>query len=154
MSDRWTSLVIFVILIIFLLWVWSRWKGKGRGTSRLQSAINMISDVNENLKLMEQRRVNPQLTKKFKTGAWNAYQDKLDYLEPETVTSLKETFTLINEFNTEIEIAKKSSSADTLQTMPLDKLKEPLDKSKEGLVKWLRANIQSETISRRGLWGF
>jgi hypothetical protein len=38
--------------------------------------------------------------------------------------------------------------------MSLDKLKVPLTKSKEGMVKWLRGNLQSETQTRRGLFGF
>ena len=154
MPENMTGYIIFAVLIIVLIWVWSRWRHRGGGTSRLQSAINMISDVNENLKLLEQRRINPQSTRKFKTGAWRAYQDKMDYLEPETFTSLKDSFTLIEEMNAEIEVARKSNSTDSLRDIPLDKLRDPLTRSKQGLVKWLRENLQSESINRRGLFGF
>jgi hypothetical protein len=154
MNDRWSMLLILVLLGVALIWIWSRWKGKGRGSNRLQSAINLIADVNENLKLIEQRRITPQSTKKFKTGVWKVNQDRLDFLDPETITSLTEAFKLIGESNNEIEVAKKGGSIEVLQNLPLDKIKTPLTKGKEGLVKWLRANLQSEMMSRRGLFGF
>ena len=150
--ESWLSWVIFAVLIGFLLWTLTR--RRGRGTPRLQTAIAVISDVNENLKVLETRQANPQSTKKFKTGAWKAYQDKLDFLDPATVASLKESSTLIEEFNQRIESARKTRSMATLQDMPLDKLKEPLSKSKEGLVQWLKANLQEEMKpTRRGCLG-
>jgi hypothetical protein len=152
MAENWTSYLIFAALIIILLWTLTR--GRKRGTPRLQSAINLISDVNDNLKILENRLINPQSAKKFKMGAWRAYQDRLDFFEADTLNALKETYTIISEMNEKIEIARKSQSLSTLQDLPLETLKEPLAKSKEGMVKWLRANLQAETQTRRSLFGF
>jgi hypothetical protein len=152
MAENWTSYIIFIAVILILIWILTR--TRKRTTPRLQSAINMIADINENLKILETRRINPQSPKKFKTGAWRAYQEKLDFIEAETLIALKETYTLINEMNEKIEIAKKSQSLATLQALPLDKLKDPLTKSKEGMMSWLRANLQAETLTRRNLFGF
>ena len=150
--DNWLSWVIFVVLIGFLLWTLTR--RRGRGTPKLQTAIGVISEVNDDLRILETRQANPQSNKKFKAGAWKTYQEKLDFLDPATVASLKESFTLIEEFNQRIESAKKTKSLATLQDMPLDKLKEPLAKSKEGLVVWLKANLQEEMKpTRRGCLG-
>jgi hypothetical protein len=67
---------------------------------------------------------------------------------------LQESFTIIEDFNTKIEAANKSYSPEVLQEISLDKLKEPLMKSKQGLVVWLKANLQTEMQSRRSMWGF
>jgi hypothetical protein len=152
MAENWTSYILFVALILILIWTLTR--TRKRSTPRLQSAIGMISDINENLKILETRRLDPQSPKKFKTGSWRVYQDRLDYFDAETLTALKETYTLIGEMNEKIEIAKRTQSLSSLQELPLDKLKEPLAKSREGMVKWLRANLQTETQSRRNLFGF
>jgi hypothetical protein len=152
MAGDWTGYLIFAALIIALLWAVTR--GRKRSTPRLQSAMNMIFDVNENLKLLETRRINPQSPKKFRTGAWRIYQDKLDFFGAETLAALKETYTIIYDMNLKIEVAKKSQSLNTLQDLPLDKLKEPLAKSKDGMVDWLKANLQAESQSRRSLFGF
>jgi hypothetical protein len=151
-ENNWTSYIIFIALILILIFILFR--TRKRSTPRLQSAIGMISDVNENLKILETRRMNPELPKKFKTGAWKAYQDRLDYFEAETLKALTESYKLINEMNEQIEVARKTQSLSTLKDLPLDKLKEPLAKSKEGMVNWLRANIQAESQSRRNLFGF
>jgi hypothetical protein len=153
MENNWTSYIIFIAVILMLLWVLFRTR-KRSSTPRLQSAIGMISDINENLKILETRRLNPESPKKFKTGSWKAYQDSLDYFEPETLKALTETYKLIKEMNERIEIAKKTQSLSTLKDLPLDKLNEPMVKSKEGMVRWLRANIQAESQSRRNLFGF
>jgi hypothetical protein len=152
MAGDWTSYLIFAVLIIILLWTLTR--GRKRGTPRLQSAIHLISDINDNLKILENRRIDPQSNKKFKTGAWRAYQDRLDFFETDTLNALKETYTIIDEMNVKIEIAKKSQSLSTLQDLPLEKLKEPMAKSKEGMVKWLKANLQAETQTRKSMFGF
>jgi len=152
MAENWTSYIIYIALILILIFTLTR--TRKRSTPRLQSAIGMIADINENFKILETRRINPQSPKKFKTGAWKAYQDRLDYFESETLTALKETYNLINEMNERIEIARRSQNLSTLQDLPLDKLKEPMSKSREGMVKWLRANLQAETQTRRNLFGF
>ncbi len=153
MGRDWTSIIILAIIVIALIWFIGR-RGK-RGTPKLQVMLGLISDVNDNIKLLETRRINPQSTKKFRGRSWKAYQDKLDFLDATTVNTLKETFNLVSDFNEQIELAKKSQTTATLQELPLDKLKQPLTKSKEVLVQWLRANLQTELgPTRRNTWGF
>jgi hypothetical protein len=152
MADNWSWFIVLIALILILIWVLTR--TRKHAPPRLQSAIGMISDINENQKILETRRIDPQSPKKFKTGAWKAYYEKCDYFDAETLAALKETYTLINDMNLKIEIAKKTQSLETLKELPLDKLKDPLTKSKDGMVKWLRDNLQTETQSRRNIFGF
>jgi hypothetical protein len=146
------SYIIFAAAIILLIWIWMR--NRNKETPRLQAAIGTISTVNDNIKILEIRRTEPHSPKKFKTGRWQSCQDHMDFLDPETVTALKDSFTIIADFNAKIEAAKKSDSLATLQELPLDKLKDPLYKSKQGLVVWLKANLQTEIKTRKGMFGF
>ncbi len=155
MSGNWSSILIFVLIIGVLLWWLGRRGGGRRGTQKLQAAIGLISNVNDNIKILGIHRAEPQSTKKFRDGSWKVHQDKLDFLDTATVNALKETFSLVSDFNEKIGLAKKTKTTATLQELPLDKLNEPLAKSKEGLVQWLKANLQSEMGStRRNTWGF
>ena len=113
----------------------------------------LLADINNNLKVME-IRLNDHLSKKnFKTGNWKFYQEKMEFLGPETVTAINEAFTTSEEFRTKIDIARKSNNLASLQDLPIDKLKEPLTRSKKGVVDWLRTNVQTEMqADRRRSW--
>ena len=148
------SLILFVAVIVLLIWFVLR--GRKRGESpRLQVVIALIATVNDNLRIMETHRIDPRSTKKFRDGPWKSYGDRLDFLDAVTTAAMKESFTLISDFNAAIDSAKKDKNPAILQGLPLEKLKEPLAKSKEGLATWLRLNLQSEMQrSRRGPFGF
>ncbi len=146
------SLILFVAVIVLLIWFVMR--GRRREGPKLQVALAMIANVNDNLKIMETHRIDPLSTKKFKAGAWKSYSDKHDFLDAHTVPALKESFNLIAEFNNTINSAKKDKNPAILQGLPLDKLKDPLSRSKDGLVLWLRANLQTEMRHGRGPLGF
>lgn len=146
------SLILFIVVIIVLIWLVTR--RRGRDSPRLQVAIALIADINDNLKIMENHRIDPASIKKFKDRSWKAYQEKLDFMDVPTALAIKECFSLISEINEKIDVARKSQSPAILQELPLEKLRESISKSKEGLVAWLRANLQSEMRSRRGPFGF
>jgi hypothetical protein len=151
MTGDW-SITLFVIVIALIIWFFTR--RRGRESPRLQVAIALIANVNDNLRIMETHRIDPQSTKKFKDGAWKGYGDRLEFLDVPTAAALKDSFAIISEFNEKIESAKNTRSTIVLRDLPLEKLKEPLAKSKEGLVQWLRANLQDEMRTRRGPFGF
>ena len=66
MSD-WQSYIIFAAIIILLFWILTRGRRRGGSSGRLQTAIAVISNVNDNLKIMENHITNKESTKKFKT---------------------------------------------------------------------------------------
>ena len=151
MNRDW-SIILLVILIIILVWLFTR-RGR-RDSPRLQVAIALIADVNDNLKILENHRIDPASTKKFRDRSWKAYQEKLDFMDASTSLAIKDCFTLISEVNEKIDIARRNKSPATLQELPLEKLRELLAKSKDGLVSWLRVNLQSEMRTRHGPFGF
>ena len=153
MSGDWSSWVIFAIIIILAFWLFSR--GRRRSSSpRLQVAINMISIVNDNLKILERHITDKEYTKKFKTVEWNIYKEKLEFLGEATVNALNESNTIMTEFNEAIESARKNRNTTLLQGINFEKLREPLSRGKAGLAQWLRVNIQKELPGRGGLFGW
>jgi hypothetical protein len=149
-SGSWQDYV-FIILLLGVL-VWSMTRRKRAGNSPGDAAIGILGDVNMNLKLLDERMTNYNSKKKFQTGSWKLYRNKLTFLDPTLFSSISESFTLAEDFNSRIDSARKNKIMATLQDMPLEKMRGPLNKSKEGLTTWLRTSYQSEaqTNQRRG----
>jgi hypothetical protein len=110
--------------------------------------------VDSDLKIVEARMSDPQSKKKFQTSAWKSYKEKLTFLDANTTSALNTAFDMAEEFNSRIDVARKSNSLATLQDMPVEKLKAPLTTGKEGLVAWLKRSVDTEQQSNRGCRGF
>jgi hypothetical protein len=146
--------VLVIVIVLLLLWTFSR-RRKPR-SSKLDSTIAVLSDIDYNLKVTD-IRINDKLSKKnFKIDNWRFYKDRLEFLDAEVLTSLTEAFTLAEEFKNKINTAKKNNTLETLQDMQVERLKEPLTRSRKGLVAWLKANVNAEmqTNTRRNWLGF
>jgi hypothetical protein len=126
------------------------------GNTSLDAAAGILSNINANLKILEERQTNWQSKKKFQTSGWKMYKNKLEFLDPTLLTAINESFTIAEDLNSRIDSARKNRAMATLQDMPLEKLRAPLTKSKEGLTIWIRTNYQAETQNnqRRGCSGF
>jgi hypothetical protein len=145
--------IILIILIIGLL-AWSVTRRRRPINDNLGIVVVLITDIDQNLKIVETTRNNYQSAKQFKNGVWRRYQGKLAFLEPSVTSLLNETFTLVEDLNARIQSAKKSKTFTTLQDMPLDKASELLNKSREELVNWLRSSDAAKAQStRRGCMG-
>ncbi len=146
--------IIVIAIAILLIWWFAR---RGRSsTAKLDMTIGVLSDVNTNFRIMETRLTDKLSKKKFHVSNYRVYKDKLEFLDPTVTASLNEAFTIAEDFNTKIEVAKKSNNMSSLQELPLENLREPLTKSKQGLVTWLKANVQTELQNnkRRNFLGF
>jgi hypothetical protein len=155
MTNDWPSYLIFAVIILLAIWVYSRGRRrKGVNSPKMQTIMGAISLVDDNLKIFEKHRTDNQSTKKFKTIEWVFYKDKLDIIDPDSLVSLNQAFALMEGFNEKIEIARKSKDTAILQGLPIESLKEPLYKGRQGLAQWLKANIMTETAGRRGPFGF
>jgi hypothetical protein len=152
-STDWSSWIIFAVVIFALFWVLTRSRSKGTNT-RLQTVINAISNVNDNLRIMEIHRINKESIKKFKTLDWDIYKTRLSFLDEQTADALKTSYSMMNGFNEKIETARKTKSTGILQEIQIDNLNELLTKGKQGLAAWLRENINKEMSTRRGILGF
>jgi len=141
----------FVILAIIALLVFNIFLKRRRGErTPLEIAVSLLSEVNLNQKLVEVFQFHLRVTK-FKTGSWKRNKTKLDFLDQPLQTALADAFSMAERFNQDIDAAKKHKSTTYLSGIGVDKLKEPLAKSKQGLEEWLQANMGTQQLSgRRG----
>ena len=128
-------LVPVIIFILFNVFFRKRQEQK----RRLGVVRSLLSEINYNQKLMEAFLFQWQ-ARKFKTGNWKRNRDKMDYIDQGLHATLAGAYEIAEEFNKEIDAAKKHKSASYMASIQVDRLKEPLAKSKQGLEEWLQLN--------------
>ena len=106
---------------------------------RLSVARSLMSEIDYNQKLIDAFSMQWQ-TKKFKTATWKRNKNKMDYIDPGLRYTLADAYEIAEEFNREIDTAKKHQSTSYLAGIRVDRLSEPLAKSKQGLEEWLQLN--------------
>jgi hypothetical protein len=149
----WTSWILLAVVIVALFWILGRGRRRGGTSPNLESAIRLMSNINDNLKIMRMHMADRTSTKKFKTLDWSVFESKAGFLDQPTVDALKSSYYTMNELNTKIDDARRTKNTALLQELPVDKLNEPLTAAQQGVQKWLRDNIQTEMSSRRGIFG-
>ena len=130
------SYLVPVIILILVNVVFRKQKEQKR---RLEVVKSLLSEIDYNQKLMEAFSFRWQ-TKKFKTRNWKKNKDKMDYIDQSLHATLASAYGIAEEFNREIDAAKKYKSASYLASIQVDRLKEPLAKSRQGLEEWLQLN--------------
>lgn len=119
----------------------------------MEAAANLLADINRNQKLANDFQFNLKV-KKFSIGSWQRNQKKMDFLDEPLKANLASAFSMAAEFNRDIDLARKSKSSAYLSGLGVDKIREPLVKSKQGLEEWFRANAGKQPpFRRRGLFG-
>lgn len=107
----------------------------------------LLSEIEYNQKLIESLSMQLQ-TKKFKTATWDKNKDKIDYIEDKGLYSiLAGAYEIAAEFNREIDAAKKHKSTSYLVGIKAERLREPLERSKQGLQEWLELNKGEKKIA-------
>ena len=115
---------------------------------------SLLSEVKQNQKLVEAFSFHWRHSK-FKTGSWMRNKNKIDFLPQELQVTLSKFFDMAEGFNQSIDAAKKHKSDSYMAGIDVDKLKEPLNKSKEELQEWFEENTGNPEYmpKRRGLFG-
>jgi hypothetical protein len=106
---------------------------------RLEVVKGLINELDKNQRLMEAFLLQWHY-KKFKTGHWRRYRDKLDYIGPGLRATLAGAYEIAEGFNQEIELAKRQGSLSYLAGIRVDRLKAPLAESRRGLEEWYALN--------------
>ncbi|MFC1914323.1 hypothetical protein ACFLXF_03530 [Chloroflexota bacterium] len=143
--------VLIFGLLIFNIYAKKRKSDK----SPIGMAAGIFSDVNKNLKLLENFSFHWRIGK-LKSGNWQRNKNKIDFLPVELRSTLSKTFDLVGEVNQRVEAAQKYKSDSYMAGIDIDKLKEPLTWSKERLQEWIQDNYQNPEYmpkKRRGLFG-
>jgi hypothetical protein len=152
MTNDWTVWIFFILIAGLLVWNYTR--RRKSGSMNLDVAIGILSNIEDCIRTIEIRLADPQSKKKFQTASWRAFGKKLGFLNSDLGTTITEAFTLAEDFNQRIDTARKNKMMSTLQDMPVESLKAPMLKAKEGLVAWIKTGSQDELKNRRGCMGF
>ena len=152
-GDGWQNIGIIVLLIIFF--IASIFLRKRRGADApMIIAMTLLRDIDKNQKLVQAFHFNWR-AKKFKTGNWYKYNDKLGFLSEELENIMSTAFLMAEDFNERIEDAKKHKSSSYMATIQVDKLSVPLAESREALEQWVQENWGNKEMypKRRGMFG-
>jgi len=124
--------IVFILFNIFF-------RKQQEQQRRLTVVKSLLSEMEHNQKLMEAFLMRWQ-TRKFKTGNWKRNKDKMDYIGQGLRATLAGAYEIAEEFNRDIAAAKKHKSPGYLAGIQVDRLREPLAKSRQGLEQWLELN--------------
>ena len=152
MSNDWTTWII--IALIAGLLVWNVTRRRKSGSLNLDIAMGIMANIDDCLRTIEVRLAEPQSKKKFQNAAWRAFNKKIGFLSSDLVATLTEAFTMVEDFNQRIDTARKNKMLSTLQDLPVEKLKAPMLKAKEGMTAWLKTGYTDQMKNRRGCMGF
>ncbi len=131
--------LIFIIIALILL---PFFLGRKRRAAAMPQEIarNLLSEVRLNLSLAEVYSVNGRV-KRFETVSWQLSKSKLDFLDRSLRAALTDAFAIAEDYNQQVDAAKKYRSGSQMANINIDKLKGSLTKSKEGLEQWLMSKV-------------
>ena len=136
------KVLAYLVPVIILLVINIFFRKQQEQKRRLTVVKSLLSEIDYNQKLIEAFSFRWQ-AKRFKTGTWKRNKDKMDYIDQSLHAILTGAYEITEEFNREIDVAKKHKSASYLASIQVDRLKEPLAKGKQGLEDWLQLNKDS-----------
>jgi len=144
-----TTINILIALgIAFLIGINLFLKSRHQARTPAEMVSSLLSEINHNQKLVEDFQFHLNV-KKFKTESWKINKTKADFLGQSLLTTLDTAFGMAEGFNRDIDTAKKYKSTSYLAAISIDKLKELLAQSKQGLEKWLQENAEKPQLARR-----
>ena len=138
-SSEQLSWLIPLIIVIVLSFVMRRRRPPEKTPQDIASSL--LLDVMANQKIVEQFS-SQNRRKKLQASSWQRNSEKIDFLDESLRKNLANAFRQAEDFNMRIDSAKMYKSDSYLFGIGVDRLQEPLAKSREGLEEWLKANIE------------
>ena len=136
-SSQWTMIIPLIVLIVFSVFMRRR---KAENTPQ-DIASSLLNDLNVNQGIMERFSSQVRPTK-LKIGSWRRNNDKLGFLDDATRSSVTNFFKMAEDFNQQMDTAKRYKTTSYISGINTERMKEPLAKSREGLQEWLKVNMQ------------
>ena len=136
-AEQWSWLIPLIIVIV-LTFVMRRRKPAEKTPQDIASGL--LTDVMANQRTLERFEAQER-PKKLKLGSWQRNSEKIDFLDQELRDTLSDTFRQIEDFNLRVESAKMYKSSSYLFGVNVERLQKPLEKSRDGLEEWIKANI-------------
>ncbi|MFC1939422.1 hypothetical protein ACFLXO_01895 [Chloroflexota bacterium] len=140
------ALIATLIIVQFLF-------GRRRKPAATHQQIiqNLLMEVRLNQAMLESYN-QLQKPKKFEVNDWKRSRDKIDFLGQGLQRSLSDAYMIIEDFNQQIDEAKRYKSVGYMASVNPDKLKEPLAKCRQGLEEWLLASTAANPPKRPGIF--
>lgn len=133
--------IIFALVMIALALLIFFVRRGGRSRALPYDAVRaLLSEVKLNQGLVEVYSVNGRV-KRFETVSWQLNKDRLDFLNKSLQAVLVEAFGIAEDYNQQIKAARKHKSGGYVPAINVNKLRESLAKSKEGLEMWLMSKV-------------
>jgi len=136
-GSQWTLIIPLIVLIVFSVFMRRR---KSENTPQ-DIASGLLSDLNANQGIMERFNSQTRPTK-LKIGSWQRNNNKLGFLDSATSISITNFFKMAEDFNLQMDTAKKYKTTSYISGINTERMKEPLAKSREGLQEWMKVNMQ------------
>lgn len=137
-SNITNNLPLFALIIGLLLLQYFFWKPRP-DAARREIVQSLLTEVKLNLALVGVFNIK-QKPRMFEVTAWQRNKGKLDFLHESLQVNISDACNLIEDFNQKIEAAKKAKESNYMVDIKVNKLKEPLSRSEEGLKQWLQTN--------------
>ena len=136
-TSQWTMIIPLIGLIVFSIFMRRR---KTESTPQ-DIATSLLSDMNANQGIVEQAgsQMRPA---KLKIASWQRNNDKLGFLDNETRSNIINFFKMAEDFNMQMESAKKFKATSYISGINTERMKGPLAKGREGLQEWMKVNMQ------------
>ncbi|MFC2069020.1 hypothetical protein ACFLTP_08480 [Chloroflexota bacterium] len=131
--------VSYLIPIIIFLVFNVLFKKQREQQKRMAVVKNLLSETDHNGRLVDLFSFQSQM-KNFKTATWKKNKDKMDYVDQTLYSTLAGAYEIADEFNREIDAARKHKSTSYIAGIDTYRLVEPLAKSRQGLKEWIELN--------------
>jgi len=142
-GDIGANVPLIVGVIILILAQFFLRRRRKPATTHKEIAQSLLSEVKLNQALVESFHLR-QKPKKFETVSWRMNKTKLDFLDQALQVVLSDAFMIAEDFNQQIEAAKKYKSASYMVNVDTGKLKGPFTKSQQGLEQWLLSTAETK----------
>jgi len=127
--------VALVVSIAVILMLFSFFRGRGGVRNRPEVIQFLLFDVKIDQALVDtfHEREKPR---RLEITNWELNKSKISFLSDSLQETLKMTFEMVKDVNSDLKIIKKDKSR-SFKEMNVSQLKEPLAKCREGLESWL-----------------
>jgi len=136
-GSQWTMIIPLIGLIVFSIFMRRR---KSENTPQ-DIASSLLNDLNANQGIVEHFDSQTRPTK-LKIGSWQRNNNKLGFLGGATSSNITNFFKMAEDFNLQMDTAKKYKTTSYISGINTERMKEPLAKSREGLQEWMKLNMQ------------
>ncbi len=135
---NWQDIGLLVLLIAFFV-VAVVFNKRRNNSAPMVVAMNLYRDIDKNQKMINSFSYQAK-AKNFRVKNWQKNRTRMDFLNEDLRSDINAGFRMAEEFNQQIDMARKTGSATYPVSIQVDKLKEPLTRAREGLIKWIQDN--------------